>query len=136
MRVLVIGAGVIGVAVADALAARGAKVTVLDMRGPGRGASFASAGILELRRAILEKARTANQIPVASSSETIVTNGGMHGLYLIFACMLEPGDEVIIPDPMWTEIAENIRLAGGVVVPGTEAAAAARRAASRAVEKG
>ncbi|HEX7779546.1 MAG TPA: glycine oxidase ThiO [Vicinamibacterales bacterium] len=43
---VVIGAGIVGVAVADALAARGAKVTVLDMRGPGRGASFASAGIL------------------------------------------------------------------------------------------
>lgn len=46
MGVLVIGAGVIGVAIADALAVRGADVTVLDMRGPGRGASFASAGIL------------------------------------------------------------------------------------------
>jgi glycine oxidase len=43
---LVIGAGIVGAAIADALATRGAKVTVLDMRGPGRGASFASAGIL------------------------------------------------------------------------------------------
>ena len=25
-------------------------------------------------------------------------------------------DEVVIPDPMWTEVAENIRLAGGVPV--------------------
>ena len=46
MTAIVIGAGVIGVAIADALAARGAAVTVLDMRGPGRGASSASAGIL------------------------------------------------------------------------------------------
>ena len=46
MTVLVIGAGIVGVAIADALAVRGARVTVLDMRGPGRGASFASAGIL------------------------------------------------------------------------------------------
>jgi glycine oxidase len=46
MRVLVVGAGVIGAAVADALARRGADVTVLDMRSPGRGASQASAGIL------------------------------------------------------------------------------------------
>ncbi len=44
--VLIIGAGIIGVAIADALAVRGAKVTVIDMRGPGRGASVASAGIL------------------------------------------------------------------------------------------
>jgi glycine oxidase len=46
LSVLVIGAGIVGVSIADALAKGGAKVTVLDMRGPGRGASFASAGIL------------------------------------------------------------------------------------------
>jgi glycine oxidase len=46
VNVVIVGAGVIGVAIADALVERGAGVTVLDMRGPGRGASFASAGIL------------------------------------------------------------------------------------------
>ena len=46
VRVIVIGAGVIGAAIAEAMARRGAEVTVLDMRGPGRGASQASAGIL------------------------------------------------------------------------------------------
>lgn len=46
MKVLVLGAGIIGVSVADALATRGAEVTVLDMRSPGRGASQASAGML------------------------------------------------------------------------------------------
>lgn len=46
MTVVVIGAGVIGAAVADALAARGVRVTVIDMRGPGRGATQASAGLL------------------------------------------------------------------------------------------
>ena len=46
LRTIVIGAGVIGAAVAEALAARGVRVTVLDMRSPGRGASQASAGLL------------------------------------------------------------------------------------------
>jgi glycine oxidase len=46
VKVVVIGAGIIGVSIADAMAARGADVTVLDMRSPGRGASHASAGIL------------------------------------------------------------------------------------------
>jgi len=46
MNILVIGAGVIGAAIARALAERGASVTVLDMRAPGRGASWASAGVL------------------------------------------------------------------------------------------
>ena len=46
MQVIVIGAGIIGAAIADLLARRGADVTILDMRAPGRGASQASAGIL------------------------------------------------------------------------------------------
>ena len=46
MRVVVVGAGVIGLAIADRMARHGAAVTVLDMRAPGRGASQASAGIL------------------------------------------------------------------------------------------
>jgi glycine oxidase len=46
VRILVIGAGIIGASVAQALARRGASVTVLDMRGAGRGASWASAGLL------------------------------------------------------------------------------------------
>jgi glycine oxidase len=44
--VVVIGAGPIGAAVAEELASRGVDVTVLDMRSPGRGASYASAGML------------------------------------------------------------------------------------------
>jgi glycine oxidase len=46
MNVHVIGAGVIGAACAEELAAAGHEVHVLDMRGPGRGASQASAGVL------------------------------------------------------------------------------------------
>ena len=40
----------------------------------------------------------------------------MHALYVTFGALLDAGDEVIIPDPMWTEVAENIRLAGGIPV--------------------
>ena len=46
MRIVVIGAGIVGACVADALARRGCDVTVLDMRSPGRGATQASAGVL------------------------------------------------------------------------------------------
>ena len=46
VNVIVIGAGIVGAAVAEELAARAARVTVLDMRSPGRGASHASAGLL------------------------------------------------------------------------------------------
>jgi aspartate aminotransferase len=77
----------------------------------------ASTGIAALRQAIFEKVTTENGLHVPSPDYVVVTNGGMHGLYIIFRALLEPGDEVILPDPMWTEIAENIRLAGGKPLP-------------------
>ena len=43
---IVIGAGIIGAAVAEALALRGSRVRVLEMRTAGGGGSWASAGLL------------------------------------------------------------------------------------------
>ncbi|HUR21749.1 MAG TPA: glycine oxidase ThiO [Vicinamibacterales bacterium] len=45
-RIAVVGAGIIGSAIAETLAGRGARVTLYDMRRPGAGASQASAGVL------------------------------------------------------------------------------------------
>ncbi len=73
----------------------------------------ASTGIPPLREAIYEKVRTENGLHVPDPDHVVVTNGGMHGLYITFRALLDPGDQVIIPDPMWTEVRENIRLAGG-----------------------
>lgn len=77
----------------------------------------ASTGIPQLRNAILRKVIEENKLSVPGADNIIVTNGAMNGLYILFRGMLEAGDEVIIPDPMWTEIAENIRLGGGVPIP-------------------
>jgi aspartate aminotransferase len=73
-------------------------------------------GIPELRRALAEKVTSKNGLTSATADDIFVTNGAMHALYVAFGALLLPGDEVIIPDPMWTEVAENIRLAGGVPV--------------------
>ncbi len=77
----------------------------------------ASTGIPVLREAIFKKVTNENGLKVPNADHVVVTNGGMHGLYIIFRALLDPGDEVILPDPMWTEIAENIRLGGGKPVP-------------------
>jgi aspartate aminotransferase len=73
-------------------------------------------GIPELRAALSEKLRTKNGLPGITPHDVFLTNGAMHALYVTFSALLGEGDEVIIPDPMWTEVAENIRLAGGVPV--------------------
>ena len=46
VKVLVIGAGVVGCAVAHALARRGISVEIVDMRGPAGGSTQAAAGVL------------------------------------------------------------------------------------------
>jgi aspartate aminotransferase len=73
-------------------------------------------GIPELRSALAEKVRTKNGLTGTTSNDVFVTSGAMHALNVTFGALLVAGDEVIIPDPMWTEVAENIRLAGGVTV--------------------
>jgi aspartate aminotransferase len=71
-------------------------------------------GIPELRAALAEKLRTKNKLPNVAAHDVFLTNGAMHALYVAFGSLLGNGEEVIIPDPMWTEVAENIKLAGGV----------------------
>ena len=46
MKITVVGAGIVGCAIAHELASRGARVHLIDSRGVGRGATRASAGIL------------------------------------------------------------------------------------------
>lgn len=73
-------------------------------------------GIPALKKALFEKITKRNLIPLPSAENIFVTNGAMHALFVTFASLLNEGDEVIVPDPMWTEVVENIRLAGGVPV--------------------
>src|SRR5688500_12784730 len=56
-------------------------------------------GLPRLLELLAEKLRTRNGIPVASPEEIMVTTGGIHGLFITCQALLEPGDEVVIPDP-------------------------------------
>ena len=89
---------------------------VADAGAAGKTHYVPNDGIPELRRALAEKLRTKNGIADILPRDVFLTNGAMHALYVTFGALLNPDDEVIIPDPMWTEVAENIRLAGGVPV--------------------
>lgn len=73
-------------------------------------------GIPQLKAAVADKLNHKNRIQVRSHDDIFVTNGAMHALFATFSSLLDEGDEVIVPEPMWTEIVENIRLARGVPV--------------------
>jgi len=51
-----------------------------------------------------------------AATEVLVTTGATLGLYCAFAALLEPGDEVLLPDPVYDAYHSAIRLAGGVPV--------------------
>ncbi len=74
-------------------------------------------GLPSLREAMLQKVQRQNRLPIRNANGIVVTVGGMQGLYLTFASMLEAGDEVILPDPEWGETPESIRRSAGVPVP-------------------
>ena len=74
-------------------------------------------GIPRLLELLAEKLRSKNGIPVASPDEVMVTTGGIHALYLACQALLEPGDEVVVPDPEWPPSIGNIVAAQAVAVP-------------------
>src|SRR5690606_37742335 len=49
-------------------------------------------------------------------SQIVVSTGAKQSIYNTFQCILEEGDEVIIPIPYWVTYADIVRLAGGVPV--------------------
>jgi len=73
-------------------------------------------GVPRLRELIAAKLRTKNGIPIDDPEQVLVTNGGIHGVYIACRALLEPGDEVVIPDPIWPPAAGNILMAKGVIV--------------------
>jgi aspartate aminotransferase len=73
-------------------------------------------GIPPLLEHLAAKLRARNGVPVEQTDEVMVTSGGIHGLYCICQGLLDPGDEVLIPDPEWPPGAGNVLAARGVPV--------------------
>jgi aspartate aminotransferase len=69
-------------------------------------------GMSELRAAIAEKVRRDNDVPVDADG-VIVTNGGIEALALSLLAVVDPGSEVVLPTPEWTNYAAQVELAGG-----------------------
>ena len=68
-------------------------------------------GIKELREAIAEKYRTENNVNV-DYSNVIVTPAKL-AIFNILSAFVDPGDEVLIPDPGWVSYREMVHFARG-----------------------
>lgn len=73
-------------------------------------------GIPSLLDLLVKKMRDKNAIPVDSADEVMVTSGGIHGVFAVCQGLLEPGDEVLVPDPEWPPAHGNVACARAVPV--------------------
>lgn len=72
-------------------------------------------GYPDLLAAISKKLKEENNLDYAPG-QIIVSNGAKHSLANALLCLIDPGDEVIIPAPYWVSYAELVKLAEGVNV--------------------
>lgn len=71
-----------------------------------------ASGIDELKEAVVKKLARDNNLTY-TPQEVIISCGAKHALFNICLCLVEEGDEVIVPAPYWVSYPEQIKLAGG-----------------------
>lgn len=76
-----------------------------------------NAGYLETRQAMAVKLKRDNGIDADPETEIMMTAGGMGALLLANLVLVNPGDEVIYPDPGFVSHYSHLKLAGGIPVP-------------------
>lgn len=72
-------------------------------------------GYVELREAIAKKFKRDNGLDYAAD-DIVVSTGAKQSIANAVLCLINPGDEVIIPAPFWVSYLEILKLAGGVPV--------------------
>ena len=84
-----------------------------------RGKTFytSNAGLMELRKEITVFLKKRTGVSYDPVHECLVTVGGSEAIDLAFRAMLNPGDEVLIPEPCYVSYTPCAILADGVPVP-------------------
>ncbi|MBK9525513.1 MAG: pyridoxal phosphate-dependent aminotransferase [Bacteroidetes bacterium] len=73
-------------------------------------------GYAELRKAISAKFKRENNLDYAPD-QVVVSTGAKQSIANVVLCLVNPGDEVIIPLPYWVSYIEIVKLAEGITVP-------------------
>lgn len=82
----------------------------------GKTKYSANAGILSLRSAIAAQLYEAYGLTYLPETDITITTGAMGALYLGLKAILNPGDEVILLEPHWTNYVQQILMSEGVPV--------------------
>jgi aspartate/methionine/tyrosine aminotransferase len=70
-------------------------------------------GELEFREAVAEKLCRDNALTYHPGTEILATTGATFGIYAALAALLNEGDEVLLPDPIYDAYQSPVRLCGG-----------------------
>ena len=73
------------------------------------------AGYLDLRQAICRKFKTMNNLEF-TPDQIVVSSGAKHSIVNVLMCIINPGDEVIVPAPYWVSYLEMVKIAEGTNV--------------------
>ena len=73
------------------------------------------AGYPALRKAIVDKLKNQNGLDYTADQIT-VSNGAKHSIVNVLLCIINEGDEVIIPAPYWVSYAEQVKISEGTNV--------------------
>ncbi len=73
-------------------------------------------GISDLREALAQKVHRDYGLHYDPQSEILVTVGGTEAIFLSLMSTINPGDEVLIPNPGFVLYEPSVRLAGGVPI--------------------
>lgn len=73
------------------------------------------AGVLSLRERISEKQEKLHGAKYDPQNEITITAGGTQAIFASVACVIRPGDEVIIFEPAYDSYAPSVNLFGGVI---------------------
>ena len=76
-----------------------------------------NAGLMELRVEIAEYMMKRFGVKYNPKDEIFVTIGASEGIDVALRTLLEPGDEVLLPDPSYVSYSPGVIFAGGVPVP-------------------
>ncbi len=76
-----------------------------------------NAGLLELREEICNYTQRKYGVQYNSKEEVLVTVGGSEAIDLVVRCLINNGDEVLIPEPSFVCYKPCTELAGGKAVP-------------------
>jgi len=75
-----------------------------------------SRGLPELRTRLCEYFQQEYDVPIDEEREILITAGSKIAIHMALMAILNPGDEVLFPEPAWVSYSEQVKLCRGIPV--------------------